>query len=96
MKVQMFEGDFDNNNIEKLEKNLRSFMTKNEPTKKSDCKLQFRILNGYFMNQYAPVTPNQASKHPLYKNIAPEGMTFQDALEDINSTLSNNYNLQVS
>lgn len=94
--TKLFEGDFDNNNIEKLEKNLKGFMQKNESSKKVEAEISFRVLNGYFMNQYPNVRPEPDSKAPFYRDLPPEGMSFDDALEEIASVLSNNYNLQVS
>ena len=47
------------------------------------------------MNQYPPEMPNPSLKAPLYKDIAPENMSFEEALDDIAQVLSNNYNLQV-
>ena len=48
------------------------------------------------MNQYFPALPNPKNKAPFYKDLEPEGMSYEDALEEINSILSNNYNLQIN
>ena len=49
-------------------------------SKTIEAELSFRVLNGYFMNQYFPLFPNPNNKAPLYKNLEPEGMSYEDAL----------------
>ena len=48
------------------------------------------------MNQYPPILPSIGSKTQMYKDIAPENMSFENALEEISSILSSNYNIQIS
>lgn len=78
--LTLFEGDFDANNVERMEKNLPAYMEKNAKSKKSKSEISFRLLNGYFMNQYPPILPNIGSKTEFYKDIAPENMSFENAL----------------
>lgn len=78
--MQLFDGDFDANTIERIEKNLPAYMEKNAKSKKTKAEISFRLLNGYFMNQYPPILPNIDSKTAFYKDIAPENMSFETAL----------------
>lgn len=46
-------------------------MDSNEKSKKSKAQLSFRILNGYFMNQFMPEGPSDDPKAKMYKDIPP-------------------------
>lgn len=46
-------------------------MKSNEKSKKSKAELSFRILNGYFMNQFHPDAPSDDPKAIMYRNIPP-------------------------
>lgn len=47
------------------------------------------------MNQFQGEQPIRDPKTLMYRDLAPENMSFEDAIEDINSVLSSNYNLQI-
>lgn len=48
------------------------------------------------MNQFMPDGPTDDPKAIMYRDIPPENMSFENALEDINSILSSNYNMQIT
>ena len=90
----LLEGDFDPNEIELLEKNIKGYLSKKAKAKKTKSSISVRILNGYFLNQYPAVTPN-SERTSLYKDIVPPKMSFEEALDGVSEVLSNNYNMKI-
>lgn len=51
-------------------------MQSNQKSKKSKAELSFRILNGYFMNQFHLDGPTNDPKATMYRDIPPKNMSF--------------------
>lgn len=90
----LWKGDFDNNEIEGLEKNLKGYLERKAKMKKLQSSISCRLLNGYFLNQYPPIYPDPENAK-MYKDIVPPNMSFSEALEGVSSVLSNNYNIKI-
>lgn len=79
--LPLLEGDFNMNIIEKLQKNLPATLEEINKTKKIKAEISFRVLNGYFMNQYMPPQPSISSKKRMFKDMVPPNMSFEEAMQ---------------
>ena len=79
-----------------IDENLAGYLSGKRKAKLSNISVEFRILNGYFPNQYRANTIKTSTIKNKFTDLLPKGRTFKDIRKNAVKLINENYNISIA